>query len=90
MMKRLIVVDDDAEMCSMLEDFLTQEGYRVRNFTNPLEVIKNLKDEAADLVITDLNMPEMSGLEVTRAVKDINSEIPVLLITAFGTLESAI
>jgi DNA-binding NtrC family response regulator len=90
MTKRLLVVDDDLEMCSMLEDFLTQDGYHVRKFMNPLDALNYLKDEDADAVITDLNMPEMSGLEVTRAVKEINADIPVLLITAFGTLESAI
>lgn len=90
MTKRLLVVDDDSEMCSMLEDFLTQDGYHIRKFMNPVEALNHIQAEGADAVITDLNMPEMSGLEVTRAVKEINTEIPVLLITAFGTLESAI
>lgn len=92
MIKNIIVVDDDREMCAMLREFLAGEGYSVTDFTSPIEALKAVSDKTAraDLIVTDLNMPTMNGLELTKKLKEINEEIPVLLITAFGTIENAV
>lgn len=92
MSKHIVVVDDDKEMCALLNDFLVRENYRVSQYSNAKQALEALKQESAsvDLLITDLNMPEMSGLDLTRQMKEVKAELPVLLITAFGTIETAV
>lgn len=89
--KTIAIIDDEIEMRSMLNDFLKSEGYAIREFPNGKDALDALKDESSvDLVITDLNMPQMNGLEFTRSFKALHPEIPVILITAFGTIETAV
>ncbi len=97
---RIIVVDDEKEMRSLLEDFLKGEGYEVRCFpvaTDALEALAPggaLGQEKAegdiDLIISDIKMPQMDGLEFTGRIQQLRPEIPVILITAFGSIETAI
>ncbi len=97
---RIAIVDDDREMGSLLEDFLTSEGYSVVCFSSAADALARLSplgslgpDQAVgdlDLVISDIQMPQMSGLEFTHQLKSIRPEIPVILITAFGSVETAI
>ncbi|MCM0606274.1 MAG: sigma-54-dependent Fis family transcriptional regulator [Xanthomonadaceae bacterium] len=97
---RIVVVDDEKEMRSLLKDFLSSEGYDVHVFPSAVDAIQNLSPGGAlsiekengdvDLIISDINMPEISGLEFTSRLQEIRSEIPVILITAFGSIETAI
>lgn len=88
--RRVTVIDDDSEMRAMLRDFLTGEGYKVSEFPNAKVALETLKADSGDLVITDLNMPEMTGLEFIRLFKAAQPDTPVILITAFGTIETAV
>jgi len=97
---RIIVVDDDKEMRSLLNDFLTGQGYAVYPYTNAIDALKDLSpqgrleiespDGDIDVIISDIKMPQMDGLEFTTQVQKLRPEIPVILITAFGSIETAI
>lgn len=91
--RRFLIVDDDVEMVSLLSDFVSAEGGGVRGFASPAQGLQFLRENPSapvDLVITDLNMPGMNGMEFTRSVKEIRNSLPVVLITAFGSIETAI
>lgn len=86
---RILVVDDDPEMCRMLADVLAAEGHGVKTVTTGKDALASMSEDV-DLLITDLNLKEMKGLELMHRVKQQNPEIAVVIITAFGTVESAI
>jgi DNA-binding NtrC family response regulator len=88
--KHITIIDDDMEMRSMLRDFLTSEGYQISEFSNARVALNALLEKGTDLIITDLNMPEMTGLEFVRNFKPLRPNVPVILITAFGTIETAV
>ncbi len=89
---RIIVVDDDVDMGSLLEDFLSNVGYDVSVFKVPSQALQAVQEEgeAIDLVITDLRMPEMNGIEMIERVLALQPKIPVILVTAFGSVETAV
>ena len=79
----ILVVDDEPEVLKALGLNLEHFGHWVKGFTSGAEAIKAFKDGNYDLVITDLGMPEVSGWDVTRAIKEIQPDMPVLLITGW-------
>jgi two-component system response regulator PilR (NtrC family) len=89
-MRRVLVVDDDKGILVSLERYLATSGYEVFSFENPLNALKELEKIVPDLAILDLRMPEMSGMDLLSEIKKANPEIYVILITAYGTLDSAI
>lgn len=91
-MSQLVVIDDDREMRSMVEDHLKAEGYEVQSFGHPDEALGQILGEHVrpQVVITDLQMPEMSGIEVTKRLKAKLPDLPVIVMTAFGSIESAV
>lgn len=88
----LYVVDDDADIQFLLRDFLEKEGFKVSTFSTPSEPIEELttNKSACDLVLCDLKMPQMDGLEFVEKVKNGCPHLPIILMTAFGSVESAI
>jgi DNA-binding NtrC family response regulator len=86
---RILVVDDDPEMCRLLYDVLTKEQHTVETAKNGQEALAVLSDQV-DVVITDLQLPEMVGLELMHQAKQRAPDTAVIIITAFGTIESAI
>ena len=88
----VIYIDDDVDVVIVIKGLLERRGYRVSVFTDPLEALKVLRTAAADvdLVLTDYNMPGMSGLDVARAVRDIRAALPVAVTSGFidETLQS--
>ena len=91
-MIEIVVIDDDREMRSMVEDHLKSEGYQVKSFGHPDEALSQLLggELTPRVVVTDLQMPEMSGIEVVKRVKAKYSELPIIVMTAFGSIESAV
>lgn len=87
---RILVVDDDLEMCRLLEEFLQGEGFQVYATGDSLEASNLIKREEFDLIITDLKMNVLKGLDLLEEVQRIAPLTPVIIITAFGTIESAI
>ena len=87
---RVLVIDDDADIRRLLCDILTSAGHLVADASNGAEGIEIFKKEVFDLVLTDLEMPEMSGWEVSRSIKNHNPDITIALITGWGeTIDSA-
>lgn len=90
-MKKILVVDDEQSMCDFLSILLTGQGYSVQSTSNPRSALALIESgEDLDMVITDLKMPEMDGLDLLLAIKKINPEIIVIMITAYSTTVNAV
>jgi DNA-binding NtrC family response regulator len=90
MPERLLVVDDEPNMLRLLKTILMDKtGYEVTTTNNPLEVSKLLQEAHYDLVITDLKMPLVDGIDLIGIVRNIDANIPIIVITAYGTIEVA-
>ena len=87
---RILVVDDDLEMCGLLSDVLGQEGFSTLTISQSLEASKTIKKEEFDVIVTDLRMTGLKGLDLLEEAKRVAPLTPVIIITAFGTIESAI
>ncbi len=88
--EKILIVDDERSMRDVLSIMLKRAGYSVTTAADGEEAIDQIGKEIFDLVITDLKMPKLGGLEVLKAVKDVSSETVVLVITAFASTESAV
>jgi two-component system response regulator AtoC len=88
--QRILVVDDEAKMRRLLEIMLSEMGYEVLQAADGREALQCLGDEGVDLVITDLRMPEMDGVALLNALREDNNPVPVIVVTAYGTIESAV
>jgi len=80
----ILIVDDDLEFCCLLEDVLSNIGYRIEKSLNGTDALKKLEDSKFDLVITDKNMPDIGGIELISAIKKKYPSTPVIMATAFG------
>lgn len=94
--QQILVIDDDQEMRALLKEFFGNLNFIVSEYSSASEAIQQLRNdhgtltEEIDLIISDINMPGMTGLEFTETFKKINKQIPIILITAFGSIETAI
>ncbi|MFA5111285.1 MAG: response regulator [Desulfobaccales bacterium] len=90
MPERILVVDDEPNMLRLLKTILMDRtGYEVTTTNNPLEVSKLLQDDHYDLVITDLKMPLVDGIDLIGIIRKIDDAMPIIVITAYGTIETA-
>lgn len=87
---KILFVDDDRAMCEAMSSELEEHGYNVAWRKRAPEALQLLISEDFDVVITDLNMPEINGVELCRRIADARRDVPVIVITAFGSLETAI
>jgi DNA-binding NtrC family response regulator len=89
-MGRILAVDDEPDMLALIKMII--EGYtdhQVTTNNHPMEVAELLSKERFDLIITDLKMPGMDGMELLELAKKNDNEVLILMVTAFGSLESA-
>lgn len=86
----ILVVDDEPKMRRVLEIMLTQMDYCVLQAADGREAFDILTERTADLVITDLRMPNLDGIGLLRQLREKNNDIPVIVVTAYGTVESAV
>ncbi|MDZ7371689.1 MAG: sigma-54 dependent transcriptional regulator [candidate division KSB1 bacterium] len=86
----LLIVDDEAAQRETLSGFLKKKGFQVFTAADGNRALEIVRSQLIDLVLTDLRMPEMDGLELLRRIKAENPEIAVLVMTAFGSIEKAI
>ncbi len=85
----ILIVDDEAEFVEVIQEVLRGEGYDVVGITDPSRAIELVHKNRYDLIITDLKMPGVDGLELTRAAKEQNESTEVIVITGYASLESA-
>src|SRR5512143_1539740 len=89
-MDTILIVEDKESMLDMLKQTLEGEGYNIITARDGAEGIKKLADERIGVVLTDLKLPKKDGFEVLRAVKQESPLLPVIVMTAFGTIETAV
>ncbi len=87
---RILVIDDDVKMLELLKKVLSKRGYVVDISPKPKEALERFTRDGFDIVVTDINMPEMGGLEILKQVKSTAPDTIVIMITAFATVSSAV
>ena len=90
MSAHILVADDDAVSCQVVAETLQSEEFRVDQVTSGDAALSRLREESHDLLIIDVRMPGMSGLEVTRIVHEEYPSLPIIVMTAFGSIETAV
>jgi len=89
-MERILIVDDEAFIRENLERILAEDGYRPLSAADGDEALRQVSEAEVDLVLLDLNLGPRSGLELLAALRDIDPELLVIIITGYGTVESAV
>ncbi len=89
-METILVVEDKESMTQMLKETLESEGYRVISARDGVEGIRHLKEGRIDLLLTDLKLPKKDGIDILKASKEKNQLIPVIVMTAYGSVETAV
>jgi two-component system response regulator AtoC len=88
--KRVLAVDDEPHMRRLLEITLRQAGYQALIAANGLEALEILKNQGADIVVSDLHMPTMDGIGLLTSMRELEFDIPVIIVTAQGEIDSAV
>lgn len=86
--KRVLIVDDQESMREMLADLLDMMGHEPESVEGASQALVRLQTTDIDLVITDLNMPEMDGMELMKRIKEKTPKMPVIVITGYGTFHT--
>jgi two-component system response regulator PilR (NtrC family) len=89
-MSRILIVDDEQSMCELLSIMLRKEGYDIVTASSGETALKALQNEIFDLIITDLRMQKVGGLDIVRSVKELSPETIVIVITAYATTDTAV
>ena len=87
---RVLVVDDDPAILKLFERVLSHDGFAVSATCSPKEALSLVDEKKFDLVICDINMPEVNGFELLRVTRQRYPEVVVVIITGYGTIESAV
>jgi DNA-binding NtrC family response regulator len=88
--KKILIVDDESEMRMALNTALKRGGYRLDTAENGQEALEKIEGEQFDLVVTDVRMPKMNGLELLRAIKQNSPQTKVIMMTAYGDIDNAV
>jgi len=86
---RILTVDDEHLILRIIKDILSDEGYEVETAPDCESAIKTLKKKDFDAVLTDIRMPDKDGVQVLKEIRSFNPNIPVIFMTGFASLESA-
>jgi DNA-binding NtrC family response regulator len=87
---RILIVDDNAETVAVLRDILSKEGYEISSAPDPKAAYGHLEKSSADLILTDLHLPQIDGLTFLTQLREQSNDIPVVLMTAYGSLRTAV
>jgi DNA-binding NtrC family response regulator len=90
MSNRIMIIDDEKIVCEMAKISLEEDGYEVETFLNASPALERLKQQKFDVVVTDLKMKGIDGLEVLKTIKEMYPDTKVIMITAFANLDVAI
>jgi DNA-binding NtrC family response regulator len=87
----IIIVDDEPDLLDLLKLILTEKtDYRVFTTTDPYQALTWCREHQADVLISDLRMPQIEGIELLKLLRAQNEQIPFIIMTAYGTIESAV
>jgi two-component system response regulator HydG len=86
----ILVVDDDISHCTILQALLRGWGYRVALAHNGVQALEQVRQQVFDLVLCDIRMAEMDGIETLKEIKTLNPSIPVLIMTAYSSVDTAV
>ncbi len=84
-MVRIMIIEDDEEMRSLLKEFFEEEGFETDSVSNGVDALKILSGDHVDLVITDIRMPGLSGLDILPAIRRLKPKTPIIVMTAYGS-----
>jgi DNA-binding NtrC family response regulator len=91
MAEKILIVDDEPDMLRLLSMIIKEKTpHEVTTTNNPLEALELAKKGGFDLLVADLKMPGLNGIELLEAIKRFDEEIPTIIITAYGTVEAAV
>lgn len=85
----ILVVDDDVDVCEYLQDFLTSEGYLVTVVNDPTQAIENMKKSEFHVVVLDIMMPKLNGIDLLEQIRHNDDDIAVIILTGYPSLETA-
>ena len=88
--QKILVVDDEKTVCDSIKKILSRKGYEVENTLNADDAVQKIKENAYDLVITDLMMPKISGMELLQIVKEHYPELEVIVVTGYASIDTAV
>jgi two-component system, OmpR family, response regulator ChvI len=83
--QRILLVDDESDITFSFSIGLEDSGYEVDTFNNPLRALSNYKSDSYDLVLLDIKMPEMDGIDLCKEVRKIDNDVRVCFLTAFDS-----
>lgn len=89
MKRKILVVDDDKEICDILTEILAEEGYQTFSALSGHLALDTVEKKKPELVLLDIKMPKMDGIEVLKRIKKIDKEVVVVMITGYGDLDTA-
>src|SRR3954454_2175160 len=88
-MSKLLIVDDEPGMRQLLSIVFGREGHEVRAAENGRRALELLREQPADLIVSDVKMPDMGGIELLRAARELSPDVAVIMMTAFATVDTA-
>ena len=86
-LEKILVIDDEALVPNFLSETLKRKNYEVHTAENGMRAVQLMKENTFDLIITDMRMPDLSGIDVLKKAKEISPSTVVVVITAFGSIE---
>ncbi|CAN5188780.1 sigma-54 dependent transcriptional regulator [soil metagenome] len=89
-MKRILIVDDDQDICALLKRFLSRHDYEADTCQRGEDCLQKLNKDKFDLVLSDFRLPDIEGLELLKAIKAINADLPVIIITGYSDVKVAV
>ena len=87
---KILIVDDDRDICEYVQMLLEQHNYRVDALTDPTKVIDTLRTQHYHMVILDLMMPKLSGIELLNQIRDMDDDVAIVVFTAHPSVDSAV
>ena len=89
-MSAILIIDDEKSIRKTLTEILSYEGYKIDEASDGEEGLKKFKEKAYDLVLCDIKMPKLDGIEFLERARQINDEVPIIIISGHGNIETAV
>ena len=89
-MQTVLIVDDEEAALETMSDALSNQGYEIITTSSGKEALTIMQDRPVDVVLTDLKMPDVDGMEILRIAKDMDPQAQVIMITGYGSIEKAV